>query len=276
MMKNRLFLFTVLFFTVVAARAQDMSLFKKEWLFQAGDTLPYRILLPENYDASKKYPLIIFLHGRGESGTDNEKQLTHGAKLFTADSNRRNYPAIVVFPQCPVNSYWSNVQMVAEGSKSAARTFYFTKEGETTVAMKMVMALTGNLFTRFKIQENQVYVMGLSMGGMGTFELVRRMPNTFAAAIPICGGANPATAGSLTRTSWWVFHGGKDDVVLPKYSEEMVKAMKRYRVPVTFTLFPDANHNSWDPAFAQPGLLKWLFKQKKKAEPVRNENSGGN
>lgn len=266
----------VCFFATLVATGQDLSLFKKEWLFQSGDTLPYRILLPKNFDAAKKYPLILFLHGRGESGTDNEKQLVHGAKLFLADSNRNNFPAIVVFPQCPVNSYWSNVQMIAEGNKTASRSFYFTKEGEATAAMKMVMALMGNLFTRFKIQENQVYVMGLSMGGMGTFEIVRRMPGTFAAAIPICGGANTATAGSLTKTNWWVFHGGKDDVVLPKYSEDMVKSMKRYRVPVTFTLFPDANHNSWDPAFAEPGLLAWLFKQKKKAEPVRNENYGGN
>ncbi|MFD2919074.1 alpha/beta hydrolase-fold protein [Terrimonas rubra] len=274
-MKNGLLLI-VLLSTGLFTKAQDLSLFKKEWLFQSGDTLPYRILLPQNFDANKKYPLVLFLHGRGESGTDNEKQLVHGAKLFLADSNRNNFPAIVVFPQCPVNSYWSNVQMVAEGSKSASRSFYFTKEGEATGAMKMVMALMGNLFARFKIQENQVYVMGLSMGGMGTFEVVRRMPNTFAAAIPICGGANPATAGSLTKTSWWVFHGGKDDVVLPKYSEDMVKAMKRYRVPVKFTLYPEANHNSWDPAFAEPELLKWLFKQKKKAEPVYNERGGGN
>lgn len=274
-MKNGLLLI-VLLSTGLFTKAQDLSLFKKEWLFQSGDTLPYRILLPQNFDANKKYPLVLFLHGRGESGTDNEKQLVHGAKLFLADSNRNNFPAIVVFPQCPVNSYWSNVQMVAEGSKSASRSFYFTKEGEATGAMKMVMALMGNLFARFKIQENQVYVMGLSMGGMGTFEVVRRMPNTFAAAIPICGGANPATAGSLTKTNWWVFHGGKDDVVLPKYSEDMVKAMKRYRVPVKFTLYPEANHNSWDPAFAEPELLKWLFKQKKKAEPVYNERGGGN
>lgn len=275
-MKQRLLLLIVLAATTLFASAQDFSLFKKEWLFQSGDTLPYRILLPKDFDAAKKYPLIMFLHGRGESGTDNEKQLTHGAKLFLADSNRNNFPAIVVFPQCPVNSYWSNVQMVAAGSKNAARTFYFTKEGEATVAMKMVMSLMHNLSVRYKLLENQVYVMGLSMGGMGTFELVRRMPNTFAAAIPICGGANPATAGSLTKTNWWVFHGGKDDVVLPEYSENMVKAMKRYRASVKFTLFPTANHNSWDPAFAQPDLLTWLFKQKKKAEPVRNENYGGN
>ncbi len=272
---KKLFFFAVLISAVFAGKAQDYSLFKKEWLFQSGDTLPYRLLLPENFDPNKKYPLILFLHGRGESGTDNEKQLTHGAKLFLADSNRKNFPAIVVFPQCASNSYWSNVQTVTEGSKQSVRTFYFLKEGEASSSMKMVMYLLTNLFSRFKIQSDQVYAMGLSMGGMGTFEIVRRMPTTFAAAIPICGGAHPATAGQLKKTNWWVFHGGKDDVVLPAYSENMVKAMKKYSVPVKFTLYPEANHNSWDAAFAEPDLLKWLLKQKRKPEINHYERDGG-
>ena len=105
--------------------------------------------------------------------------------------------------------------------------------------------------------------MGLSMGGMGTFELVRRKPGVFAAAIPICGGANPATAKQLRKTTWWVFHGAKDDVVLPGFSENMVAALKKAKANVQFTLYPNANHNSWDPAFAEPNLLRWLFAQKK-------------
>ncbi len=274
-MKSKILLLVCLCYAGLGAVAQDFSLFKKEWLFQSGDTLPYRILLPENYDAGKKYPLVLFLHGRGESGTDNEKQLTHGARLFLADSNRKTFPAIVVFPQCRPDSYWSNVQMVTEGRKQGKRTFYFLKDGEASSSLKMVMYLLTNLSSRFKIQNDQAYVMGLSMGGMGTFEIVRRMPATFAAAIPICGGAHPAIAGQLKKTSWWVFHGGKDDVVPPAHSENTVKAMKRYRVPVKFTLYPEANHNSWDPAFAEPDLLKWLFKQKKKPEINYYERDGG-
>ncbi|MES2881984.1 MAG: phospholipase, partial [Bacteroidota bacterium] len=89
--------------------AQNMDLYQKHLYISGTDTLPYRLLLPENYDASKKYPLIYFLHGAGERGNDNEKQLVHGAKLFLKDSVRRNFPAIIVFPQCPSNSFWSNV-----------------------------------------------------------------------------------------------------------------------------------------------------------------------
>jgi len=250
--------------TVMHSRAQDLSLFEKHWFVQSGDTLPYRLLLPENYDAAKKYPLVIFLHGRGESGTDNEKQLVHGASLFLRDSIRQQYPAIVVFPQCPANSYWSNVQNEISGSKNGKRDFYFVPGGEASVAMKGLMGLIDNLLLRYKVQEQQVYVMGLSMGGMGTFELVRRKPGLFAAAIPICGGANPSTASSLVNTKWWIFHGGKDDVVLPSFSQKMADALKRAKATVKFTLYPDANHNSWDPCFAEPGLLAWLFAQKKK------------
>eukprot|EP00611_Tribonema_gayanum_P009307 TRINITY_DN19098_c0_g1_i1.p1 TRINITY_DN19098_c0_g1~~TRINITY_DN19098_c0_g1_i1.p1 ORF type:complete len:183 (+),score=4.48 TRINITY_DN19098_c0_g1_i1:52-549(+) len=135
--------------------------------------------------------------------------------------------------------------------------------------MKMLQGLVGNLLERYPVKMDQVYVMGLSMGGMGTFELVRRMPGLFAAAIPICGGAHPATAAQLVKTKWWIFHGGKDDVVLPVYSEHMFAALQKAKANVQFKLFPNANHNSWDPTFAEPGLLKWLFGQKKKKRKVR-------
>lgn len=237
MMKKSIYLFLLFSVTFMQhALAQDLSLFQKFKFIQNGDTLPYRLLLPENYDASKKYPLLLFLHGRGESGTDNEKQLTHGAALFLKNENRKQYPAIVLFPQNPVNSYWSNVQMVMDNKGS--RTFHFINSGEPSTSMRLVMSLLRHIFSNYNISNQQVYVMGLSMGGMGTFEIVNRMPNTFAAAVPICGGASPANARNLVRTNWWVFHGAKDDVVSPVYSENMVKAMRRNNVPVKFTLYP--------------------------------------
>lgn len=262
-MQKKLFIIIVTFLSVLQCAAQDPGLYEKQWFIQNGDTLPYRILFPEGYDTTKKYPLVLFLHGRGESGADNEKQLIHGSKLFLIDSIRKKHPAIIVFPQCAATSYWSNVQAVSTGTKNSKRTFYFTAGGEPSTPMKLTMNLLDNLLLRYNIQQRQIYVMGLSMGGMGTFEIVRRKPGFFAAAIPICGGANPATASQLTKTKWWVFHGGKDDVVLPEYSEKMVAALKKQKAAVKFTLFPNANHNSWDPAFAEPGLLDWLFAQRK-------------
>jgi predicted peptidase len=257
-MKKHL-LFLVLGFAGIA-KAQDMGQYQKKQFVLDKDTLPYRILLPENYDEIKSYPLIFFLHGAGERGNDNEAQLVHGAKLFLKEEVRKNYPAIIVFPQCPSNSFWSNVEVKNVNNK---REFVFKTDGEPTLAMKLAEALLLKLFKEYRINKKQVYTGGLSMGGMGTFEIVHRHPKLFAAAIPICGGANPATASSLKKVKWWVFHGAKDDVVPPFLSENMVAALKKVKGSVKFTLYPEANHNSWDSAFAEPDLLSWLFSQRK-------------
>ena len=242
------------------AFAQDLSLYQKHLYISNGDTLPYRLLLPENYDAAKKYPLIFFMHGAGERGNDNEKQLVHGAKLFLREDVRKDYPAIVVFPQCAQNSFWSNVAFSQANGK---RTFNFLAEGEPTKAMALAQGLLYQLLNAYPIKKKQVYTGGLSMGGMGTFELVRRNPKIFAAAIPICGGGNTTTAKQLKKTDWWIFHGAKDDVVPPALSQEMYDALLNVKAKAKFTLYPDANHNSWDAAFAEKDFLPWLFAQKR-------------
>lgn len=242
------------------AFSQDYPEYEKHWFVEGKDTLPWRILLPENYKPSEKYPLIIFLHGSGERGNDNVSQLIHGGRFFLKPEYRKKYPAIVVFPQCPANSYWSNVEIRMENNK---RAFYFKPDGEPTIAMKLLEGLIRKLKKDYSISNKQMYVGGLSMGGMGTFELVRRNPGMFAAAFPICGGANPATAHLIRKVNWWIFHGAKDDVVNPSFSKNMVMALEAEKAKVKFTLYPNANHNSWDPAFAEPGLMEWLFSQKK-------------
>ncbi|MFT3826415.1 MAG: alpha/beta hydrolase-fold protein [Chitinophagaceae bacterium] len=254
-------LLTLLLLLAFVTKAQDRSLFEKRLYIYKNDTLPYRILLPVNYDPSVKYPLVLFLHGAGERGRDNEKQLTHGAALFLRDSIRNNHPAIVVFPQCMEESYWSNVNIVKDSS--GKRQFYFRKDGAPTKAMMLAQRLLKDLQQHYPVNSKQVYVGGLSMGGMGTFEIARRNPKTFAAAFAICGGADPATAGKLRKIKWQVFHGGKDDVVNPDFSRKMVAALKQAGADVQFTLYPDANHNSWDSTFAEPALLYWLFSQRK-------------
>lgn len=258
----RNFLIVCLMLSGLAIHAQDKSLYEKHWFVKGTDTLPYRLLLPKNYEANKKYPLILFLHGSGERGNDNEAQLVHGWKLYLQDTIRDKYPAIVVFPQCSQKSYWSNVAFRYD-SLTKKRSFDFPTGGEPTTAMRLLMLLVDELEDRYNLDDDRMYVGGLSMGGMGTFELVRRKPKLFAAAFPICGGANPATAKKLRRPSWWIFHGLKDDVVPPELSQHMADAMKAKGGDVRLTLYPDANHNSWDAAFAEKDLLPWLFSHKK-------------
>lgn len=242
--------------TVLSMRAQDLSKYKSEVFVKGSDTLKYRILFPENYDASKKYPVVLFLHGRGESGNDNEKQLNNGGKLFLEERFRKAHPAIVVFPQCAEDSYWANVEIDTINGK---RFFNFRKGGAPTKSMGLLLKFTDQFFRRTDVDQSKIYVGGLSMGGMGTFEILRRKPKTFVAAFAICGGDNVANIKKYQHVPLWIFHGGMDDVVNPQLSYSIYKALKNAGHEPKFTVYPKANHNSWDAAFAEPGLLDWLF-----------------
>ena len=251
----------ILFLLIIAsansfAQTTDFSLYQKQVYIKGSDTLPYRILLPLNYDASKEYPLVIFLHGSGERGNDNQAQLAHGGDLFLQDSVRKAFPAIIVFPQCPVNSFWSNAKIIPD---STNRVFIFSTGGTPTTAMRSLIDLLSELKHNYKIDKHSVYVGGLSMGGMGTFELVNRKPAIFAAAFSICGGADTAIAPTIKHTAWWLFHGLKDNVVNPQFSVKMSEALKNAGAEVILNLYTNDNHNSWDDALAEKDLLPWLF-----------------
>ena len=234
----------------------DISEFEKKIFVDGETTMPYRILLPKDYDREKAYPLVMVLHGAGERGTDNEAQMKYGPEVFLKPENRERFPAIVVFPQCSEESYWSNV---GRERKLMFFNFTFKPDGDPTQAMGALQNLLVKLTTDYKVAKNKVYVGGLSMGGMGTFEIVRRNPNTFAAAFSICGGAHPDTAPQIKDTKWWVFHGDADMVVDYEHSQKMVEALKAQGADVKFTTYEDVNHNSWENAFAEPDLLPWLF-----------------
>lgn len=263
-MRILLLFFTALLLCNFNAGAQDNAVYQKKWMVQNGDTLPYRVLLPLNFDSTKTYPVIFFLHGAGERGRDNERQLIHGSKLFAKEEIRTQYPAIVIIPQCPTDDYWANVLRVHDDA--GKRAFFFLEHGVPGRYMVLLQELVEYVLKVYPVRMEQVYVGGLSMGGMGTFELVRRMPKTFAAAFPICGGANPSTAKKMKKVNWWIFHGAKDNVVPPHHSENMVNALKDARANVKWTLFPEANHNAWDPTFAEPELFPWLFSNKRKVK----------
>jgi predicted peptidase len=257
-MRKNILLFVWLSLFATALRAQDLSLYQREMFATSqGDSMPYRVLYPENFNPEERYPLVLFLHGRGESGRDNEKQLTYGARLFLKDTLRTNYPAIVVFPQCPTDSYWSNV--LIQTDNTGKRNFTFMKGGDPTPAMRALLELTGSLTDKPYVDKDRVYVGGLSMGGMGTYELLRRKPKLFAAAFAICGGDHVANVKKYRKVPLWVFHGAKDNVVPLAFSESVVQALRRKGAKVNFTVYPNADHNSWDAAFAEPALLPWLF-----------------
>lgn len=262
-MKYKILVTTVFLLSVGGfVKAQNTAIYEKHLYVQGSDTLPYRLLLPLDYNAKKNYPLILFLHGSGERGNDNEKQLMHGGDIFLIDSIRKNYPAIVVFPQCAANDFWSNIT-VREDTANKTRTFTFPVDLPPKTGMKLLMSLIPDLEKKYPVDKRRMYVGGLSMGGMGTYELVRRMPDIFIAAVAICGGANPVTAKQMSKPSWWIFHGLKDNVVDPQFSKNMAAALKEAGADVRLTLYPEDGHDSWDDAFKEPQLFSWLFSHHK-------------
>ena len=246
-------LFSLLFVSQTIVLSQEFS---KELFVSDKDSLPYRLLLPKNYDNAKKYPLIIFLHGVGERGNDNELQLVHGKDLFINMNRNNNFPSIVAFPQCSKNSYWANVSRINNS-------FSFSDNPTENKSLKLVEGMINELQSNFKINSNQIYIGGLSMGGMGTFELVYRNPDMFAAAFAICGGANPKIGEKISKTNWRIYHGDKDFVVPVKLSIDMYNSIKSFNKNVYLKIYPDVNHNSWDNVFREPDLFPWLFSNSK-------------
>lgn len=267
-MKNRLryfllMLLAILLMLPLALSAQTDSLdpFQREYFIQAGDSLNYRILYPENFRKGRKYPLLLFLHGAGERGDDNQAQLTHGSELFLKAENREKFPSIVIFPQAPKEDYWAKVEVKRD---TTPYQFDFKNREEPTRSLSLVMKLMDSLVKEKFVKKDQVYVGGLSMGGMGTYELIYKRPEMFAAAFAICGGANPGIASDYPKGfPIWIFHGEKDDIVPPHLSKEMAREINHHGGNAKLSLYPVDNHNSWDSAFSEPYLMSWLFSQKK-------------
>jgi predicted peptidase len=244
--------------TVLAQSEQ----YEKRIYVNGKDTLRYRVLFPQDYNASKQYPLVVFMHGSGERGNNNDDQLKHGSKLFTDSAVRKKYPALVIFPQCGRDDFWARIKRSL--NKDSLGGIEFPTTEPMGKGLNLVSLLLDSLVTTKKADPRKVYIGGLSMGGMATFELLWRKPGFFAAAFPICGGGNPETAKLYGRKfPIWVFHGSSDPSVRVANSRLMVNALKAARAKVKYTEYPGVGHNSWDNAFAEPDLLRWLFKQKK-------------
>jgi predicted peptidase len=205
----------------------------------------YLLYLPGDYgkDNRRKWPLIVFLHGSGERGSDLE--LLKRQPLPKVLEHQTDFPFIVVSPQLPLEmGNWSGL-------------------------IEPMKVLVNQIQAAYAVDTQRVYLTGLSMGGFGTWEFALRYPRRFAAIVPIAGGykfqsnAIPENICDLKDLPVWVFHGARDANVLPRQSEDMVEALKACGGEVKFTLYPDADHPaSWERAYGDPGLYKWLLEQR--------------
>ncbi|MFM8474452.1 MAG: prolyl oligopeptidase family serine peptidase [Planctomycetaceae bacterium] len=207
---------------------------------EGSQELKYRLLIPEGYDVAQetRFPLVLFLHGAGERGADNRRQLIHGAAQFSKPEHRKKHACFVAAPQCPSGRWWTD-------------------------SLEPVMELVRQLQADYRIDPERLYVTGLSMGGFGTFELTTRYPDVFAAAAPICGGGDPTKAKSLSALPLWVFHGDADRVVPVGFSRSMVKAIEAAGGKPKYTEYPGVGHDCWTATYADPDFHEWLFAQKR-------------
>lgn len=219
-----------------------------------GDSLLYRFLFPDN-DPTRKYPLVIFLHGSGERGNDNNAQLKWGVMNFASDENMKNYPAFVIAPQCPMNMSWSNTTRGKNGEIALQNT--------PSKPMQLLMELINDVVKRFHVDTSRIYITGLSMGGYGTFDALERYPNFFAAAVPVCGSGDISKAASIAHTPMWMFGGANDPSVSPNLLYDMVNALLKAGAHPGFTQYPNVGHFSWIAAYNDAMMMAWLFSQHK-------------
>jgi len=195
--------------------------------------LDYLLYLPAEYQKKDAWPLVLFLHGAGERGSDLELVKKHGPPKLIEKG--KSFPFIVVSPQCPKDRTWQPMELTA---------------------------LVDEIVAKYKVDRDRIYVTGLSMGGFGTWALAAATPERFAAIIPICGGGETISARRLSKVPVWAFHGAKDLVVPLKRSEDLVNALKASGGNVKFTVYPEAQHDSWTATYENPEVYSWLLEQK--------------
>ena len=230
----------------------------REFTGKNGKVLKYRLLKPIDFDAKadppQKYPLVLFLHGAGERGDDNVRQLIHGGRNFADEALRKRYPAFVVAPQCPDKKKWVEVPWEAQEH---------TMPTEPSESLALAFELLESLQKEFPIDDSRLYGMGLSMGGFGTWDILQRKPELLAAAAVICGGGDPAFAAGFKSTPVWAFQGADDFLVKPRRSREMIAAMQAAGGTPVYTEYEGVGHDSWTPTFDNRQTWDWLFAQRK-------------
>jgi predicted esterase len=231
--------------------------FKREMYQDAkGQKLPYQIMEPSAEAKNQTYPLVIFLHGSGEKGTDNALQMRNGVYAFCEKEVREKHPCYLLVPQCAPQWRW-------EGMEETGEKIIFNDKAPSP-AGTMVLELIDKLFRdNPNIDPHRVYITGLSMGGYGTYDLLMRRPDLFAAGLPVCGGGDPLFADRIKKIPIWAMHGRLDDSVFPKYDWQIVEALRKVNGNIRYTEYSTYGHDIWNVVYYNPMVLDWLFSQKK-------------
>ena len=230
---------------------KQTSAFTERMLTNArGEKMRYLLHVPASYDRREKYPLILWLHGGGSRGDDLKLLLTygdqHGIGYLARRDVQSSFPSFIVAPQCPRNKLWADPDA-----------------DQPSHEMKLVLEILDKVRADDSIDARRLYVMGISMGGYGTWDIVARRPGLFAAAVPICGGGSPSQAAATVKTAVWAFHGERDELVNPSESRRMITALRLAGGEPRYTEYKGVGHNSWERTFSERDLLPWLFTQQR-------------
>lgn len=211
-----------------------------------GETMLYRLLVPPGYDAAKKHPIVLWLHGAAGRGSDNLKQISGGnflgTHVWTTPENQAKYHAFVVAPQCDATKAWARPH--AEGP---------------AVSIRLALEILDTVEKEYSIDLDRVYVAGQSMGGEGTWAALAAAPGRFAAAISLCGYGFAEMIAAGARTPVWIWQGDADEVVAVAGARRWVAELRDAGGTPKYTEVPGWGHNVWEKAFADPELLPWLF-----------------
>lgn len=244
--------FLFIHFCTLKSQTAWEALFAKKTFSSASGKLPFRLYVPDSIN--ENLPLLVFLHGAGERGTDNEKQLLHGVKYFMLDSIKEQYKCIIVAPQCPENKRWVEVDWKLQK--------HIIPENIST-PLNLTFLMLDSLIKEYPIDTDRIYITGISMGGFGTWDAMARRPDFFAAAMPVCGGGDENTACLLKNIPIKAFHGKLDKLVVPARTTNMVNAIKKCNGNAESLIFANLGHFCWDNVYSNVENIRWLFTQKK-------------
>jgi predicted peptidase len=226
----------------------------REWKAPGGAIVKYRWSAPKNPEPGKTYPLVLFLHGSGERGSDNTAQLRFGVLPILKTAEKLGQPCFLIAPQCPDDRWWS--PMDPKFKK-------LTAADKPNDLLDPIVALVNDVMARYPVDPNRLYVTGLSMGGFATWDLLGRMPGKIAAAVPICGGGDPSLAARFKDVPIHAFHGEVDSEVPVAATREMIAALEKAGGKPKATYYPGVDHVSWIQTYDNPELIRWIFAQRK-------------
>jgi predicted peptidase len=230
---------------------------------ESGQTMPYRLFIPDGYDKRKQYPILLWLHGSGGIGSDNLRQITGdqipGTRVWTKPESQAKHPAFVLVPQSPqpwdaTGFYYGNHWMVLAASEHG---------NELSRELVQVVGILESLKIEFNLDSKRLYISGQSFGGYGTWNFITKKPDLFAAAIILCGGGNPDLAARAKSIPIWAFQGDADNSQIIASNRAMIAGVEKAGGTPHYTEYAGMGHNIWGRVFTEPGLVDWLFAQHK-------------